>query len=224
VQAQPAARAGLGLPRTRLSGAERANVVTHAAGAVLALAGTAMLVPLAVAAGSTAALAAVLGFGGAAGLVYLASSLQHALVSGRVHTIFLALDHCGIFLLIAATYTPFALLALNSTGLLGAVWAAALCGMALQIAAFASGRVAEFERVAYWLYLALGWLPLIWVAGPVWRTLPAAGLGLLLAGGVAYSLGVVFYRAQRLRYGHAIWHVFSVAGTGLHFGAVACLL
>jgi hemolysin III len=178
---------------------------------------------VAVAAG-TPALASLLVFGGSAVLLYLASTMLHALPPGRAQRLFLILDHCGIFLLIAATYTPFALLLFHSTALLLVIWSIAAVGMAGQIAAAVTGRAAAFESVAYILYLAMGWLPLTWFARTLMAWHPGTGLALLAGGGIAYSVGVLFYRQRRLRYGHAIWHLFSVAGTALHFGAVATLL
>ena len=157
-------------------------------------------------------------------LLYLASTLLHSLPPGRAQNLFLILDHCGIFLLIAATYTPFALLLFHSTALLLVIWSIAALGMAGQILAGAAGRPDAFENVAYILYLAMGWLPLTWFARTLLAWYPATGLALLVGGGIAYSAGVLFYRQRRLRYGHAIWHLFSVAGTALHFAAVATLL
>jgi len=175
-------------------------------------------------AGGPAALAALLVFGGSAVFLYLASSLQHALPAGPARRLFLILDHCGIFLLIAATYTPFALLLFGSPALLAVIWSIAVLGMAGQVLAVAAGRDEDFEAVGWILYLAMGWVPLAWFARTLVAWYPAPGLLLLVAGGLAYSLGVPFYRQRRLRYGHAVWHLFSAAGTALHFGAVATLL
>jgi hemolysin III len=216
---EAAAETGLG----RLLPPERANTLTHALGAAGALLATLMLLPIA-AAGGTPALVSLLVFGGSAVLLYATSSLLHALPPGGAQRLFLILDHCGIFLLIAATYTPFALLLFRSPALLVVIWSIAALGMTGQILAAASGRAAAFEAIAYILYLAMGWLPLAWFAGTLLDHFPAPGLPLLVGGGIAYSVGVLFYRQRRLRYGHAIWHIFSVAGTALHFGAVATLL
>ncbi len=202
---------------------ERANALSHGLGALAALVATLMLLPTAASAGPPVPLALVV-FGGSAVLLYLVSGLLHALPPGPAQSLFRVLDHCGIFLLIAATYTPFALLLLHSPGLLLVIWSVAALGIAGEIVAVALGRAAAFESVAYILHLAMGWLPLIWFARSLLDRLPAPGLAFLIGGGVAYSVGVLFYRQRRLRYGHAIWHLFTVAGTGLHFGAVATLL
>jgi hemolysin III len=202
---------------------ERANALSHGLGGVAALVATLMLLPTAASAGPPVALALVV-FGGSAALLYLVSGVLHSLPAGRAQDLFRILDHCGIFVLIAATYTPFALLLFHSPGLLLVIWSVAALGIAGEIAASALGRADAFESVAYILHLAMGWLPLIWLVRPLLDRLPAPGLALLVGGGLAYSVGVLFYLQRRLRYGHAIWHLFSVAGTGLHFGAVATLL
>jgi len=202
---------------------ERANALTHGLGGVAALVATAMLLPTAAAAGAPVVLALSV-FGGSAAVLYLVSCLLHTLPPGRAQDVFRVLDHCGIFLLIAATYTPFALLLFHSPGLLLVIWSVATLGIAGEIVAVVLGQAARFESVAYILHLAMGWLPLIWFGRSLLDRLPTPGLALLIGGGVAYSVGVLFYRQRRLRYGHAIWHLFSVAGTGLHFGAVATLL
>ena len=202
---------------------ERANALSHGLGGVAALVATLMLLPTAVGAGRPVALALIV-FGGSAALLYLVSGVLHTLPPGRAQSLFRILDHCGIFVLIAATYTPFALLLFHSPGLLLVIWSVAVLGIAGEIVAAALGRAASYESIAYILHLAMGWLPLIWFARTLLDHFPAPGLALLIGGGVAYSVGVLFYLQRRLRYGHAIWHLFSVAGTGLHFGAVATLL
>ena len=202
---------------------ERANTLSHGLGAVAALVATLLLLPTAANAGPPVLLA-LLVFGGSAVLLYLVSGLLHALPPGPAQSLFRVLDHCGIFLLIAATYTPFALLLFHSPGLLLVIWSVAALGITGEIVAVALRRAATFESVSYILHLAMGWLPLVWFARPLLDHLPAPGLALLIAGGVAYTVGVLFYLQRGLRYGHAIWHLFSVAGTGLHFGAVATLL
>jgi hemolysin III len=202
---------------------ERANALSHGLGGVAALVATLLLLPTAASAGPAVAFALVV-FGGSAALLYLVSGVLHALPPGRAQDLFRILDHCGIFVLIAATYTPFALLLFHSPGLLLVMWSVAALGIAGEILAVALGRADAYESVAYILHLAMGWLPLIWFARPLLDRLPTPGLAFLVGGGLAYSVGVLFYLQRQLRYGHAIWHLFSVAGTGLHFGAVATLL
>jgi len=204
---------------------EWANVATHAGGLVLAVIGTVLLARAASRSELERSLFSVLMFGSAASLVYLASTLHHALRRGPAKTILLGLDYCGIYLLIAATYTPFALLLLQGDwALFAVIWSLAALGIAVQVASFASGRASRYERIAYVLYLVMGWAPVAWVGGAVMRAMPASGFALLAGGGIAYTIGVVFYCWRRLRYGHAIWHLFAVAGTGLHGAAIATLL
>ena len=131
-------------------------------------------------------------------------------------------DHASIYLLIAATYTPF-LVQLSDPAVTGRmiaiVWGAAAAGMAIKL--FLPGR---FDRLAVLFYLAIGWSGIV-IAKPLIDTLPPVTLGLMLAGGVVYSCGIVFFAWQRLRFQNAIWHGFVVAGAGLHFAAVIdCLV
>jgi hemolysin III len=151
-------------------------------------------------------------------LLYFTSTLYHALPPGRAKRVFLKLDHGAIYLFIAGSYTPFALGVMGGAWgwtLFGLVWAMALMGIALK----------AFDRLSHpWLstglYLAMGWLVLI-AAVPLVERVPSAGLTLLVAGGVAYTAGVVFFMLDsRVRYAHAIWHLFVAAGTTLHYFAV----
>ena len=126
-------------------------------------------------------------------------------------------DHAAIFLTIAGTYTPFTLGVLRGTcgrALFGLVWSLALAGVVLT----AVGGV-RYPKLTTGLYLAMGWLILI-AAKPLWLRMPSEGLLWLLAGGIAYTVGVVFYAAKRVRYSHFIWHLFVIAGTACHFIAV----
>lgn len=151
-------------------------------------------------------------------LLYLSSTLYHALPPGRAKQVFLKLDHCAIYLFIAGSYTPFALGALHGPWgwtLFGLVWSLAAFGIALK----------AFDRLSHpWLstglYLVMGWLVLI-AAVPLVERVPLAGVELLVAGGLAYTAGIVFFVLDsRLRYAHAVWHSFVVAGSGCHFFAV----
>ncbi|MCK5495318.1 MAG: hemolysin III family protein, partial [Hyphomicrobiaceae bacterium] len=131
--------------------------------------------------------------------------------------VFQVLDHSAIFLLIAGTYTPFTLGVLKGAWgwtLFGLVWGIAVLGVVLK-----SVRGARHQRLSAILYLAMGWLIVIAVK-PLWLNMPFWGLFWLLAGGVAYTAGVGFYAAGRIRYSHFIWHLFVIAGTACHFIAV----
>jgi hemolysin III len=151
-------------------------------------------------------------------LLYLTSTLYHALPAGRAKRIFLKLDHGAIYLFIAGSYTPFAL------GALGGPWGWTLFGLVWSLAAIGV-TLKAFDRLSHpWLstglYLVMGWLVLI-AAVPLVEKVPLPGLILLVAGGLAYTTGVVFFVLDsRVRYAHAVWHGFVVAGTGCHFFAV----
>lgn len=203
--------------RDQTLGEEIANAVSHGVALVAALA----TVPFLIMAASQRHPAAIVGaavFGATMVLLYLASTLYHALPPGRAKRVMCKLDHSAIYLFIAGSYTPFALGALDGAwgwSLFGVVWALAAAGVSLK----------AFDRLSHpWastgLYLAMGWLVLV-AAVPMLERVPLAGLGWLLSGGVAYTLGVVFFVLDhRVRYAHAIWHAFVATGTGLHVVAI----
>jgi hemolysin III len=203
--------------RPQSLGEEIANSVSHGVGLVAAVAALAWLL----AATRPQDAAAIVGasvFGGTMVLLYAASTLYHALPSGRAKRVFMKLDHSAIYLFIAGSYTPFTLGVLEGPWgwtLFGLVWSCAAAGIALKT----FGRLSH-PWASTGLYLAMGWLVLIAVV-PLAERVPAGGLALLVAGGAAYTLGVVFFALDsKLRYAHAVWHGFVVAGSGLHFFAV----
>lgn len=196
---------------------ELAHWLTHGIGALISVAG---LVPLLIAAsrheGSMALLSAWL-YGLSLVVLYGASTAYHAVGPGRLQRVLHTLDHAAIYLLIAGTYTPF-LLVTFADGFgppmaLG-MWIAAGCGVVFKL--FATGR---FERLSLAIYLLMGWA-VLFVAPPVFRTLPAPALWLLVGGGLAYTLGVAFYVWERLHHHHTVWHLFVLAGSLLHYFAI----
>ena len=196
---------------------ELANAWTHGLGATAALAGGAVLVTLAALHGDGWQLASAIVFGIALLLLYVASTLyhaiQHPLVKGRLKVF----DHCAIYLLIAGTYTPFTLIGLRgSVGwwLFAAIWTLALAGVVFKL--FYTGR---FKRLSTLIYIAMGWMIVV-AAKPMLAALDAWTLGWLLAGGLCYTFGTVFYHRPRVRYSHAIWHMFVIGGSLCHFIAV----
>jgi hemolysin III len=203
---------------SRASAAEEiANSVTHGVGAVLSVAGLVVLVAWAAAHGGPLALAAAAVFGTTLILVYTASTLYHAIPFERARPVLRALDHVAIFLLIAGTYTPFTLLALPPSWgwtLFVLIWALAIAGIAMEFT-----RPREGRKLAAALYVAMGWIALVAIV-PLRTSLPNGGFALLLAGGAAYTLGVPFYLLHRVRWHHAIWHVFVLAGSVLQYLAV----
>ncbi|GIX36697.1 MAG: hemolysin III [Lysobacteraceae bacterium] len=197
---------------------ELANALTHGFGALLAFGGGATLITLAALCGDAWQLASAIVFAATLGLLYLASTLYHALPHPRAKRWFKVVDHCAIYLLIAGTYTPFGLIGLRGHGggwLLTAVWSMAAAGVFFKL--FTTGR---FRALSTALYVGMGWTALF--AAPLMlEHLPASTLAWLLAGGLAYTLGVLFYLWRSLRFGHAIWHLFVIAGSACHFVAVA---
>lgn len=151
-------------------------------------------------------------------LLYSCSTLYHALSDGRARLILLRLDHGAIYLFIAGSFTPFAMVSLDTTSgwiLLGLVWLFATLGFVLKAFGWLSHPL-----VSTGLYLLMGWIVLI-NAAPLIQRLPQSGMLWLVAGGIAYTVGVVFFVLDsRIRYAHAIWHGFVVAGTSCHFVAV----
>ncbi len=205
-----------GRPQTR--GEEIANSLSHGLALLGAVASFPVLIVAAVRHGDAAQVVGVSIFGATMVLLYLASTVYHALPHCRAKRVLCVLDHCAIFLLIAGTYTPFTL------GVLRGSWGWTLFGLAWGIAALGillkALGLARHPAVSTSLYLALGWLVLIAIQ-PVMAHVPAAGLAWLLAGGLAYTLGVAFFLLdERLRYAHFVWHLFVVAGSACHVVAV----
>jgi hemolysin III len=203
--------------RTQSPGEEIANSVSHGVAFLAAVAAAPVLVLSAARHDAPSRIAGASVFAAAMVLLYLTSTLYHALPRNRAKRVFQVLDHAAIFLMIAGTYTPFTLGVLRGTWgwtLLGLVWGLALAGVVLT----AAGGV-RYPKLSTGLYLAMGWLILIAVK-PLWLRMPSSGLIWLGAGGIAYTVGVVFYAANRVRYSHFVWHLFVITGTTCHFFAV----
>ena len=198
-------------------GEEIANSVTHGIGIVLAIIGLAVLSAFAARNGEAIHVVACSVFGASLILNYTASTLYHSVQVERIKPRLRALDHSAIFLLIAGTYTPFMLVSLRGVwgwSLLGAIWTLALLGIGMRLAL--KGR---FHGVVVGLYIAMGWAVVL-ALEPLMRNVATGGMVLLVAGGVVYTLGVVFYNWKSLPYNHAIWHGFVLLGSALHFFAV----
>jgi hemolysin III len=204
--------------REQSRGEEIANSISHGIGLVAALVATPFLVLQAVRRGDTGFIVGASVFAATMVLLYLASTLYHALPIGKAKRVFRVIEHSAIFLLIAGTYTPFTLGVLRGAWgwtLLGLVWGLAVAGVALKTLNRMSHPIISTS-----LYLLMGWLILIAV-NPLYARVPASGLLWLVAGGVAYTAGVAFFAADsRLRYSHFIWHLFVMAGTACHYFAV----
>lgn len=203
--------------RPQTPGEEIANSVSHGAALIAAL----IAVPFLLVAASDLPAASIVGasvFAATMLLLYFTSTLYHALPRGRAKRVFMKLDHGAIYLFIAGSYTPFTLGVLHGAWgwtLFGLIWGMAALGIFLK----AFGRLSH-PWLSTALYLAMGWLVLIAIV-PLVRSVAPAGVALLVAGGLAYSAGCVFYLLDnRLRYAHAVWHAFVVAGSAFHYFAV----
>lgn len=196
---------------------ERFNGYSHLIGAALAVGGAAVLIVLAAGQGDPWKIVSFSVYGTVLLLLYLFSTLYHSL-RGRAKEVFRKLDHYAIYLLIAGTYTPFTLVTLQGAwgwSLFGVVWGMALLGIVVDSLSWDKRRILPVV-----IYLAMGWLALI-ALRPLLNALPLAGFAWLLAGGVFYTVGIVFYALERwIKHGHGIWHLFVLAGSACHYFAI----
>jgi hemolysin III len=198
-------------------GEEIAHAVSHGVGIVLSIIGLTTLVAFAALRGNAWHVVTCAVFGTTLVLAYVASTLYHAVPPGRAKRVLRILDHSSIYLLIAGTYTPFALVSLRGPWgwtLFAVVWTAALAGIV-----FKSVALGKLPVVSVLLYLAMGWCIVI-AFEPLVQALAPGGVKLLFAGGLAYTCGLAFYAARRVRFHHFAWHLFVLAGSVLHFFAV----
>lgn len=203
-------------PQTR--GEEIANSISHGLGALAALVAMPVLIVYASLDGTASDIVGASIFAVTMLLLYSISALYHALPQGRAKRLFMRLDHGSIYLFIAGSYTPFTLGVLGGAwgwSLFGVVWGLAIFGVVLK-----AGNRLSSQWLSTGLYLLMGWLVLV-AAVPMLERVSTAGLAWLAAGGLAYTLGVVFFVLDnRVRYAHFIWHLFVLAGTACHFFAV----
>ena len=191
-------------------------MVTHALGIAFGLGALVSLLVLG-AGDFTKTISAVV-FGLSLIVLYSSSTLYHMVTTPDWKARFQTLDHICIYLLIAGSYTPFTLITLRGVwgwSIFGLVWAMAIIGILMK--SLLKGKKDHWFSTA--LYLLMGWLIVLAIV-PLWRVLPAAGMGLLVAGGLSYSLGVIFFAWKRLPYNHAIWHLFVLSGSICHVLAV----
>jgi len=196
---------------------EIANSITHGIGALLSISGLVLLITYAAHRGTAWHVVTCTIFGTALTLLYLSSSLYHAIPTPRIKKILLLMDHSAIYLLIAGTYTPFMLGPLRRPwgwSLVTIVWVIAIAGIILTLTSLKKIRV-----LSPILYLAMGWLVIIAVK-PLLAVMDAEGFRLLLLGGLAYTSGLIFYVWEKIPYSHAIWHMFVLAGSCFHYFAV----
>jgi hemolysin III len=202
--------------RPQSLGEEIANSITHGLGAILSVAGLAVLLVAAIMRGAAIHIAACAVFGASLVLLYTSSTLYHALAQNRAKRVFHVLDHATIYILIAGTYTPFTLVTLHGPWgwtLFAAVWSLAVLGIVFK--SFGAGRL-PFLSTA--IYILMGWA-VVFALRPLLAALPWTGFLWLLAGGLFYTAGVAFF-ALRRRYAHSIWHLFVLAGSVCHYVAV----
>ncbi len=207
---------GLG-PREQTRVEEWINSILHGAGAVLALLVFILWLAGAGLHSSRLAVASVSVFVLTVVLLYLASTIYHLLPPGRVKVIFQLVDRSAIYLLIAGTYTPVTLMVLHDPWgwtLFGLEWGLAALGIALLAVGGTRG-----QSVSLWLYLLMGWL-VVFAAVPIYEAAPGWFLWWLAAGGIAYSVGVLFFVLDHWKYFHSVWHAFVIAGTALQFWAI----
>jgi hemolysin III len=203
---------------TQSAGEEVANGISHGIGLVGATIGTPILLVAAFHHGNIPFLVGTIIFTATMLLVYLASTLYHSWPRTHTKSLLQLLDHSAIFLLIAGTYTPFALGPLRRGGgltMLGIVWALTLFGVVMK----ATRGALRHRRLAMTLYLGTGWLGVIFIR-PLALVIPLSAVLCLIAGGIAYTAGTLFFANERQRYAHFIWHLFVLAGTSCHFAAV----
>ena len=196
---------------------EIANALTHGLGAILATGGGAVLIAMAAIHAGVRELVGVSVFISALILLYIASTLYHLARTPAVKSRLKILDHCAIFLLIAGTYTPFTIAAMRGGwgwSLFGVIWGLAVIGIVLKL--FFTGR---FRYLSTAIYIGMGWLVVVAFV-PLTQSVTPTALSWLIAGGVLYTAGTLFYHNQRLPYSHAIWHLFVLGGSGCHFAAV----
>ncbi len=196
---------------------EIVNGITHGVGAVLSVAGLIVLLAMAITYGDVWKVFSLSIYGTSLLLLYLASTLYHMIQHRRVKRVLRVFDHAAIYLLIAGTYTPFLLIVLNGVlgwVLFGIIWGLAVVGVVYKV--FFLDRYVVAETVGY---LVMGWLCVVVLPDLVALLSPPA-LWSLILGGLAYSLGVVFYALPQVAYSHAVWHLFVLGGSALHFFAV----
>lgn len=198
-------------------GEEIFNSVTHGIGSLLSIAGTVVLIVFSAINSDAFAVVSSAIYGASLIILYTMSTLYHSITNVKAKKFFRIMDHNTIFFLIAGTYTPYTLAVLRSAlgwVLFGIVWGAAVIGIVLN-----SIDLEKFSKISVVCYIAMGWVIIIAVK-PLMNTMPFVSFVLLVAGGVFYTLGVIFYAIKKVKYFHSIWHIFTVVGSALHYFSV----
>lgn len=199
---------------------ETANTVSHIIGTMLAIYATVLMLIQAIRSGDAMLITGCSVFGASMIMLYLFSTLNHALPTGRAKDIFHNLDQIAVYLLIAGTYTPFALLMRHDWGLflLGAEWVLAFGGIVMKLL-----MPGTYERGVNVLiiasYVIMGWMIVLFI-NPVLRLFPPEFIFLIMLGGVFYTLGVIFFKMTKMKYSHLVWHIMVIVGTAIHWFTV----
>jgi hemolysin III len=196
---------------------EIAHTITHGIGLLLSIAGLSVLVAFATLNGNVWHIVSSSIYGASLVILYSASSLYHGIPNPRAKAVLKQLDHAAIYVLIAGTYTPFLLVSLRGAwgwSLFGVIWSIAIFGMVLEFI-----NAPHLKKLSLGLYLGLGWIVVIAIK-PMLANVEVGGLLLLLLGGLSYSFGVIFYIRDKMPFNHAIWHLFVLAGSVLHYFSV----
>jgi len=203
--------------KTQTRAEEIGNASTHALGALLSIVAITLLIVAAAKETDSLKLIASVVFGFTLFLMYLSSTLYHSITDPQLKHIFRIVDHASIYLLIAGSYTPFMLVTLRGPWgwtLFTIIWALAFAGVV-----FKMFFVHRFELLSTVIYLVMGWLAVVAIK-PIYQHLPLGGIECLVAGGLCYTVGVIFYVWERLKFSHVLWHLFVLAGSIFHFFAV----
>jgi len=196
---------------------EIVNSITHGIGALLSIIALVILIIVAGQHGDIWHLVSFSIYGSTLVLLYLSSTLYHSFTSPKIKNLFARFDHISIFLLIAGTYTPILLTTLRGPWgwtLFAIIWAMALAGAVIR-----SIYLHRFRKLMVAIYLVMGWMAIV-AAKQIYELMPGISIWFLVLGGLAYSIGVIFYNRRKLPYSHGIWHLFVLAGSILHFFAI----
>lgn len=200
---------------------EITNAISHGIGTALAIAALVILVVFAARYGNAWHMVSFSIYGSTLVILYLASTLYHSFPYGKTKTLFKIIDHSCVYILIAGTYTPLALVSLQGAlgwTIFGIIWGIALVGIVFK--AYFINRFVVFSTL---LYIVMGWLIIVAIK-PLTAAMSTVSLRFLLAGGIIYTLGTIFYGLQKLKYNHAVWHLFVLAGSICHFFTILYLL
>lgn len=198
-------------------GEELVNAISHGIGALLAVAALVLLIVSAAFSGSALYVVCSCIYGSTLVLMYVFSTLYHSLTNPKAKAVFRVFDHASIFLLIAGTYTPYALISLLNDGgiwIFAIIWAAAILGVVLNAV-----NLEKFSIFCHICYVVMGWL-IIFRMKPLMHTVAPGGIIFLVLGGVVYTLGIIFFAMPKLRYMHSVWHFFVLGGSILHFFSI----